>query len=72
MDGEIVIIGKILEDEKRIKFNVEIYCNDCGKLVPGGLQAGESYYQTDDFKIELEEFKRNYLCGICRDKNRGK
>ena len=67
-----MIIGKILENEKRIKFNVEINCNDCGVSVPGGLQTGESYFQTDDFKIELEEFKQNYLCGICRDKKRVK
>jgi len=65
-----MIIGKISENEKKIKFNVEIYCNDCGVFVPGGLQTGESYYQTDDFKTELEEFKQNYLCGICRDKKR--
>lgn len=69
---EIVIIGKILENEKRIKFKADIHCNDCGVLVPGGLQTGESYFQTDDFKIELEEFKQNYLCGICRDKKRVK
>ncbi|WP_297472053.1 hypothetical protein [Nitrosopumilus sp.] len=55
-----------------MKFNVEIHCNVCGKLVPGGLQTGEAYYQTDDFKTELEEFKQNYLCGICRDVNRSK
>lgn len=67
-----MIIGKISNDEKRVKFNIEIHCNVCGKLVPGGLQTGESYYQTDEFKIELEEFKQNYLCGICRDMNRSK
>jgi len=67
-----MIIGKILKNEKRVKFNVEINCNDCGASVPGGLQTGESYFQTDDFKKELEEFKQNYLCGICRDKKRVK
>jgi len=67
-----MIIGKILENEKRVKFNVEISCNDCGVDVPGGLQTGESYFQTDNFKIELEEFKQGYLCGICRDKKRVK
>ncbi|MDH5463742.1 MAG: hypothetical protein OEW49_05480 [Nitrosopumilus sp.] len=65
-----MIIGRILENEKRVKFNVEIKCTSCGMSVPGGLQTGESYFQTDDFKKELEEFKRNYLCGICRDKKR--
>ena len=65
-----MIIGKILENEKKIKFNEEIHCNGCGVVVPGGLQTSETYYQTDNFKKELEEFKRNYLCGICRDKKR--
>ena len=65
-----MIIGKVLENEKRVKFNEEIHCNGCGKQVPGGLQTGESYYQTKLFKIELESFKKSYLCGICRDKKR--
>ncbi len=65
-----MIIGKILENEKKVKFNVEINCTCCGKKVPGGLKAGEKYSQTEEFKTELERFKRNYLCGICRDKKR--
>ncbi len=65
-----MIIGKISENEKKIKFNEEIRCSNCGKQVPGGLQAGESYYQTKPFKTELENFKKSYLCGICRDKKR--
>lgn len=65
-----MIIGKISEKEKRVKFNVEINCNACGASVPGGLQTGEAYFQTNDFKIELEEFRQNYLCGVCRDKKR--
>ena len=47
-----------------------IHCNNCGKQVPGGLQTGKSYYQTKPFEIELEQLKKSYLCGICRDKNR--
>ncbi len=65
-----MIIGKISEYEKRVKFDVEIHCTNCGKKVPGGLQTGEKYYQTDAFKTELEDFKKKYLCGICRDKKR--
>ena len=65
-----MIIGKIDKDEKRIKFESEINCNNCGKKVPGGLQTSEKYYRTDKFQKELEEFKKNYLCGICRDKKR--
>ena len=65
-----MIIGEILEDEQIIKLDVKIHCTSCGKQVPGGLKTGEKYYQTQKFRIELEEFLRIYLCGQCRDKIR--
>ena len=65
-----MIIGKILEDDEKIKLDIDIHCTNCGKQVPGGLKAGEKYSKTDEFKIELENFLQNYLCGICRDKKR--
>ena len=65
-----MIIGKILENEKKVKFDVEIHCTNCGKKVPGGIKTGEEYSHTEAFKIELENFKTSYLCGICRDKKR--
>jgi DNA-directed RNA polymerase subunit RPC12/RpoP len=67
-----MIIGKILENDKKIELTVEIHCTNCGKQVPGGLKTGEKFSKTDEFKIELEEFMKNYLCGICRDKKRTK
>ncbi len=67
-----MIIGKISENEKSVRFDVDILCTCCGKKVPGGFKTGEKYYQTKEFNIELEDFKRNYLCGICRDKTRAK
>lgn len=63
-------IGKIEKNEKKIKFDIEIYCSNCKKRVPGGIQTGERYSQTDEFKKELVELKKQYLCGICRDKKR--
>lgn len=65
-----VIIGKISENEKTVRFDNKIHCNNCGKRVPGGLKTGEKYYHTKEFEIELKNFKKNYLCGICRDKKR--
>jgi hypothetical protein len=38
--------------------------------VPGGMKTGEKYYLSEEFKMEQEEFLKNYLCGICRDKKR--
>jgi len=65
-----MIIGKINENEKRIKFNIDISCSNCRKKVPGGLQASEKFYNTADFKTELENFQKTYLCGKCRDEKR--
>ncbi|MEO2220006.1 MAG: hypothetical protein ABGW55_00420 [Nitrosopumilus sp.] len=65
-----MIFGKIKENEKIIKFNVEIQCMNCSKKVPGGMRSGETYFETKKFNRDLEEFKKTYLCGICRDKKR--
>ena len=65
-----MIFGKIKENEKIIKFNVEIQCTNCCKKVPGGMKAGETYFETKKFNMDLKEFKKTYLCGICRDKKR--
>jgi len=65
-----MIIGNIKENEKLIKFNLDLHCTNCSKKVPGGLKTSESFYDSELFKKELEELKRNYLCGICRDEKR--
>ena len=62
--------GEIQENEKIIKFNLELKCNNCEKKVPGGMKTGEKYFETDEYFIKLEEFKKTYLCGTCRDKKR--
>ena len=62
--------GKIEENEKVIKFNLELKCTNCNKKVPGGMKSGENYFETIEFNKELEKFKKTYLCGICRDKKR--
>jgi len=65
-----VIIGKIQKNEKSIRFNLDLNCSNCQKKVPGGVKVSEKYSKTEEFKKELEGFKKNYLCGICRDKKR--
>ena len=67
-----MILGKIAGDEKRVKINVPIHCTNCKKSVPGRIISGEKYSQTKAFDIELEQFIKKYLCGICRDKKRCK
>jgi hypothetical protein len=65
-----MIIGKIDEGEKKIKLKLDIFCTNCDKKVPGGIQTSERYYDTEEFLKELDDFKKNYLCGKCRDKKR--
>ena len=65
-----MIIGKIEKNEKTIRFNLEIFCSDCGKRVPGGMKSSEKFYNSKEFENEIDSFKKNYLCGICRDKKR--
>ena len=62
--------GKIEENEKVIKFNLELKCTNCNKKVPGGMKSSENYFETIEFNKELEKFKKTYLCGVCRDKKR--
>lgn len=65
-----VIIGKIMKDEKTVRFNLDIRCTNCDKQVPGGMKTGKKYFQTPEFKNDVDKFLKNYLCGICRDKKR--
>lgn len=67
-----MIIGQIDKDEKAVRFNIDLRCTDCKKMVPGGIKASEKFYGTEAFRVELELFEKNYLCGICRDKKRVK
>jgi len=66
----LMIIGKIEKNEKKIKFHLDLSCRKCGKSVPGGMQTSENYYNSNSFKIEIDNFKKTYLCGICRDARR--
>ena len=42
--------GRFSKDEKKIRIEVEIHCSNCQKRVPGGLQTGEKFYKSDEFK----------------------
>ena len=49
-----MIIGRVLENERKVKFEEDITCTNCGKKVPGGLQTGESYYKTQEFQEMID------------------
>jgi len=36
----VMRFGKIEENEKIIKFNLELQCINCNKKVPGGMKTG--------------------------------
>ena len=62
--------GKIEENEKTVKFDLNLKCSNCKKKVPGGMKSAIKYFKTKEFNIEIEKFQKMYLCGICRDKKR--
>lgn len=63
-------IGKFPDSEREIRLEIEIHCTNCDKQVPGGIQTGKKYSQSEKFQKDLKELRENYLCGICRDKKR--
>jgi hypothetical protein len=65
-----MIFGKIQENEKTVKFDLDLKCSNCKKKVPGGMKSGIKYFKTKEFNKKIEEFQKTYLCGVCRDKKR--
>lgn len=65
-----MIFGKIYKNDKIIKMTLDIRCTKCGAQVPGGIKTSEKYYNSKSFSEEINNFKKNYLCGKCRDKKR--
>ena len=65
-----MIIGEISENDETVRFDINLYCSECKKKVPGGMKSSSKFYHAKEFQEELKKFKENYLCGICRDKKR--
>ena len=63
-------IGKFTDDEPTIRFNLNLKCTKCGRNVPGGLISSENYFGSYGFLLEIDELKKSYFCGKCRDKKR--
>lgn len=65
-----MIIGNIEKNEKTIKFSIELNCSNCAKKVPGSMKASEKFFNSKEFPAKIKSFRKDYLCGICRDKKR--
>jgi len=65
-----VKIGKIEKKDLTTHFNLNLNCIDCGKKTPGGMVASTNYFGSYSFFLEIDDFKKKYLCGKCRDKKR--
>jgi len=65
-----MIVGRIKENEKTVRMDVDIRCTDCGKSVPGGIKASEEFSKSGEFQSEIDRLKEDYLCGVCRDRKR--
>ncbi len=65
-----MILGRVSDGEPVVRLELEIRCSSCKKGVPGGVTVSERLYGSDGFAAEIQAFKRDYLCGICRDKER--
>lgn len=63
-------IGNFTNNESTIKFNLNLNCTNCGKKVPGGMLTSKKYFGSYSFFLEIDDLKKTYLCGICRDKKR--
>jgi len=63
-------IGKFSNQEDTVRFNLNLNCTKCGKSVPGGMLTSKNYFASYSFFLDLDELKKNYLCGRCRDKKR--
>lgn len=63
-------MGKIKKNEETIRFTLDLSCRQCGKRVPGGMLTSKKYFGSYSFFLEIDDFKKKYLCGKCRDKKR--
>lgn len=61
-------IGKFSNQEDAIRFTLNLNCTKCEKSVPGGMLTSKKYFGSYSFFLELDDLKKNYLCGRCRDK----
>ena len=46
-------IGNFQDSEKTVRLEIEIFCIECSKQVPGGILTGEKYAQSAEFKKNL-------------------
>ena len=63
-------IGKFSNQEDTVRFRLNLNCTKCEKSTPGGMLTSKKYFGSYSFFLEIDDFKKKYLCGRCRDKIR--
>ena len=63
-------IGNFNINESTIRFRLNLTCTACQKNVSGNMLTSKKYFGSYSFLLEIDELKKNYLCGKCRDKKR--
>lgn len=63
-------IGKFSNQEDTVRFNLNLNCTKCKKSVPGSMLTSKKYLGSYSFFLEIDDLKKNYLCGKCRDEKR--
>jgi len=63
-------IGEFGNQEDTVRFNLNLNCTKCEKKVPGSMLTSKKYFGSYSFFLEIDNLKKNYYCGKCRDKKR--
>ena len=45
----VIRFGKIEESDEVIRFNLKFNCNNCNKVVPGGMKSVKNYFKINKF-----------------------
>ena len=63
-------LGKFSNQENTVRFHLNLNCTKCEKSVPGSMLTSKKYFGSYSFFLEIDDLKKKYLCGRCRDEMR--
>ena len=67
MHNHTMILGTITDSEARVTTREVIACTACSKGISGGITVSSAIHGTAEHKRLLEDLRRTYMCGRCRD-----